>query len=134
MKIFLTLAIFLLPVSAIAESIEGTWEIEVVSEGKDQFPWWQQIKYPAKLVISKTNDAYSFEFTDQYKFTCTGTAMSVNNGKEVVFEFCSGLGTKSEMAWGPIHHAKLVQGRLQGAVTTNQHLFNWAGTRVQQGM
>ncbi len=57
-----------------------------------------------------------------------------NNGREIVFEFCGGLGTKNDIAWGPIHHAKIVNGQLHGTVTTNQHLFNWVGKRAKKNM
>ncbi len=127
----LTISILLTPVSVLAETLEGVWEVSVAPEGKDQFPWWQQIKYPTKLEVSKNGETYTFQFTDQYDYTCLGTAMSANNGREIVFEFCSDLGTKHDIAWGPIHHAKLVNGKLYGAVTTNKHLFNWVGKRAK---
>jgi len=130
-SVLLTILIILLPVSVLAEGLEGNWEINVVPEGKEQFPWWQQIKYPTKLVITRESDVYTFKFTDQYDFTCSGTAMSANKNREIVFEFCSKLGTKHDIAWGPIHHAKLVDGKLQGVVTSSQYLFKWVGNRVK---
>ncbi|WP_109763414.1 hypothetical protein [Pleionea mediterranea] len=134
MNKLLVIISLLLPVSVFSETLEGVWEIKVASSGKDQFPWWQHVKYPTKLEVSIINGTYKFQFTDQHNYTCSGSAMSVNNSNEIVFEFCGGLGTKSELAWEPIHHAKLVQGKLHGVVTTNQHLFNWVGERAKTNM
>ncbi len=125
--ILITITILLLPVITLAETLEGVWKIQIVPSDKEQFPWWQQIKYPVKLVVIKNGPVFDLTFTDQYNYTCSGMAMSANNGREIVFEFCGGLGTKHNHAWGPIHHAKIVNGQLHGTVTTNQHLFNWVG-------
>tara|TARA_R110001583_G_scaffold195218_1_gene370583 strand:- start:2610 stop:2888 length:279 start_codon:yes stop_codon:yes gene_type:complete len=78
----LTIAILFFPSLAIAETLEGDWTIKVVPAGKDQFPWWQKVKYPTKLVVTKTGAQFNFEFTDQYEFTCSGMAMSARTMEE----------------------------------------------------
>jgi len=132
MKAFiLTIAILLTSFSTVAEKLEGTWEIKVVPDGKEQFPWWQQIKYPKTLEVYKQAGTFKIKFTDQFDHECSGSAMTANNGRELVFEYCGGLGTKYDIAWGSIHHAKIVNNQLNGTVTTNQYLFKWVGNRVE---
>lgn len=108
----------------------GTWEIKVVPEGATQFPWWQEVKYPTVLVISRVNKELKIKFKDQFDYECNTKPLIVNRGNELVFNYCSGLGTKSPMAWSPIQHAKLIEGKLHGVVTTNRYLFKWLGERV----
>lgn len=132
MKTIIFTIVILMPSFLVsAETLEGMWQIKIVSSGKDTFPWWQQIKYPTLLEVSKKEDTFEIKFTDQFDYKCSGKAMSVNNGRELVFEFCSGFGTKHDNAWGPIHHAKIINGQLHGTVTANQYLFKWVGKRVE---
>ncbi len=114
---------------AAEDPLIGTWNIEVKPDSDEQFPFWREIKYPKKLVISKSGQQYIMDFTDQYNYECEGQPMSTNRGLELVFTFCSGLGTKSPLSWSPIHHAKIVDGKLHGVVTSNRYLFKWVGER-----
>ena len=125
--------LFLTSTSAFSnnESLMGEWLIEPMQESKEQFPWWMEIKYPKKLIVTLNNGKYSFIFIDQNDYKCEGTPLMANRGKEMVFEFCSGLGTKSPHTWGPIHHAKIIDGKLHGVVTNNRYLFTWVGVRQQ---
>jgi hypothetical protein len=130
-KFILFLILLLISTSALSnnESLVGEWLIEPIHESKEQFPWWRQIKYPKKLIVATDNGKYSFIFVDQFEFKCEGTPLLANEGKELVFEYCSGLGTKSPRNWGPIHHAKIIDGKLRGVVTNNRYLFTWVGVR-----
>ena len=116
---------------AAEDPLIGTWNIEVKPDSDEQFPFWREIKYPKKLVISKSGQQYTMEFTDQYDYKCEAKPMSTNRGLELVFTFCSGLGTKSSLSWSPIHHAKIINGKLHGVVTSNRYLFKWVGERGQ---
>ncbi len=130
-KLFLLIAglVFCGIAQADQKQLVGTWVIEPVQESTKQFQWWKEVKYPKKLVISIQNKKLLFVFTDQFGFECKGKPMVANYGKELVFEFCGGLGTKSPSNWSPIHHAKVVEGKLHGVVTTNNYLFTWVGVR-----
>ncbi len=90
-----------------------------------------QIKYPTELLISQVDEEYRIIFTDQFSFSCASTAFSASKKNEIVFQFCGG-GVKSELSSAPIHHAKVVDGKLLGVVTTDRHLFNWVGERDEQ--
>ena len=109
----------------------GTWNVEVKPTSDKQFPFWREIKYPKKLVVSKSGKNYKVLFTDQYGYECETKPMSTNRSQELIFTFCSGLGTKSPLSWSPIHHAKIVDGKLHGVVTSNRFLFEWVGDRQQ---
>ena len=111
------------------KQLVGTWVIEPENESKEQFPWWYEIKYPKKLIVTFSNGKYLYTFIDQFNYECEGNPMLANQGKELVFEFCGGLGTKSPLSWSPIHHAKVVDGKLYGVVTNNKYLFKWVGVR-----
>ncbi len=111
------------------KQLVGTWAIEPINKSKEQFPWWHEIKYPKILVVTFSNGKYFYTFTDQFNYECKGKPMLANQGKELVFEFCGGLGTKSPLSWSPIHHAKVVKGKLHGVVTSNIYLFSWVGVR-----
>jgi len=70
--------------------------------------------------------------TDQYGYVCDDDVevTTANAGRELVFSHC-GAGTKHASSWGPIHHAKVIEGRLEGVVTLDRFLFRWTGIRVQ---
>lgn len=131
MKYLLIILIWTIPIVAYAENSDfiGTWSIEPVSESKDQFPWWRQIKYPKSLKVTFAREKYKIVFIDQYGNSCKGEAKPVNINRELIFEYCGTLGTKSSTSWGSIHHAKIVNGKLHGVVTSNQFLFSWVGEK-----
>ena len=107
----------------------GTWNIEVITDSAEQFPWWMEVKYPKKLRVFLKDEELSFHLTDQFDFECEGSPLVVNRDSEIVFAFCGGGGTKSPSSWSPLHHAKVVEGNLQGVVTSDRYLFKWVGTR-----
>ena len=130
LKLIYLLIIISSLVRAESDPLIGVWNIEVQPDSEEQFQWWQEIKYPKKLIITKDENQYSMVFTSQYDYECKGTPMSVNQGLELVFEFCSGIGTKHSTSWSPIHHAKVINGKLYGVVTDKRYLFKWIGTKV----
>jgi len=116
-------------IGAAHKSLIGVWKIETVWDSSDQFPWWRQIKYPKQLEIEMENGELSTYFTDEYGDRCEVQSIIQNEGQEIVFGYCDGSSTKHPDNWAPIHHAKLVNGKLEGVVTREKYLFRWIGER-----
>ena len=108
----------------------GEWNVTVDENSSDQ-PWWYEVKYPATLRVRMSGDVVHIDMVDQYGYECSTTSqvMLTNAGRDLVFAHC-GAGTKNPESWSPIHHTKIVEGQLQGVVTTNRYLFRWTGVRV----
>ena len=136
MKVFFTATLLLLLLfvctgaRAAEDGFVGTWSISVDETSADM-PWWETVKYPVRLRVTTTSGRVAIEMTDQYGFSCaTDTEVTrVNVGRELVFSHC-GAGTKHAKSWGPVHHAKIVDGRIEGVVTSDRYLFRWSGVRV----
>ena len=124
----LTLAAF----NAFGDSSQflGEWEIEIVPVGKDEFPFYRQIKYPKWMVIKKGKEGLNGEYIDQFEYRCNFPLLEeLNDGNDLLFVNCGS--TKSSIAYSPIHHAKIKDGKLYGVVTTDRKVFEWIGTRVK---
>jgi hypothetical protein len=81
-------------------------------------------------MISQFDSGLLLELEDQYGDTCViKDAMVANDGKDLVFAYCSS--TKFETAWAPIQHAKVQGAQLHAVVTTDKILFHWYGERVE---
>lgn len=109
----------------------GSWKIEPISKSSGEFPWWHEIKYPIKLDIVEENGTLELVFEDQFNFVCRATPLMTNRESELVFDWCGSGGTKNPASWAPIHHAKIVNGKLIGVVSTDRILFKWKGQRVE---
>lgn len=107
----------------------GSWVIEVIPDPSDALGMWREIKYPAKLNISLKQDSLTLIFTDQYDNECEAIPLITNRKNEIIFTYCSGLGTKHPESWSPIHHAKYINGKIHGVVTSQRYLFKWIGTK-----
>lgn len=98
----------------------GEWSTKV--EKGSGFPWWQQIKYPVKLSITKSG----VTFEDQMGFKCTLDTFFYDDELEaLIFKHC--LPTKSEQAFSPFYRVKLNDGHLAGETWTYKLLFMWKG-------
>ena len=109
----------------------GEWKIEVVPAKKDEFPFYRQIKYPKWMQIKIINGRLIGEYIDQFEYRCKFPLIEeVNNGNDLIFTNCGK--TKSLNAYSPIHHVKLLNGKLAGIVFTNKKVFEWKGERINQ--
>jgi hypothetical protein len=87
-----------------------------------------EIRYPVWLKISEVKGGLKVEFRDQFDKTCEVKGpMVLNDGLDLVFPSC-GV-TKHPGSFAPIHHAKVIDGKLRGVVTTKEKLFEWVGEK-----
>jgi hypothetical protein len=113
---------------ALADDFTGQWEVTQVLNEREGFPWSREIKYPKQMLLQVQAGQLVGSYTDQQDFSCTFPVVLVlNHGRDLVLAHCGE--TKSPDAYAPIHHVKLLNGKLHGVVTTNEKLFEWVATR-----
>ena len=104
----------------IPEKFVGEWSIAV--EKQSGFPWWEQIKYPVKLSVTKIG----ITFEDQMGFKCTPNKFFYDDELDaLIFKNC--LPAKSELAFSPFYRVKFDRGRLTGETWTYKLLYLWKG-------
>jgi|SRR5690606_28652697 hypothetical protein len=109
----------------IPERFIGTWIMEV--DTSPGFPWWDQIKHPVRLSITK--DAINFD--DQAGCSCTPKAFFYDDELDaLVFKHC--LPTKSDLAFTPFYRMKSKDRKLVGEVWTYKLLFKLYGHSEQK--
>jgi hypothetical protein len=100
----------------------GEWTVE--AEKGPGFPWWDHIKYPISISITKDYAT----FRDQNGNACEPPVFFYDEELDaLIFTHC--LPTKSEDAIRPFHRAKVNGARLQGETWTYKSLFRWTGER-----
>lgn len=104
----------------IPERFFGSWVITV--EEKAGFPWWQQVKYPVSLSVSKSG----LKFTDQSGFECVPEIQFYDDEIDMlVFKHC--LQKKSQAVYEVFYRAKYQDGFIAGETWTYKLLFKWVG-------
>ena len=113
----------MLHVSGSVEDFIGTWEIHAnaASEGTE-------IKYPVRMTISYDNNRLKGIYTDQYGYRGEfSLVVTINEDRDLLLVMA--YGTKSDSAYSPVHHVKLVNGQLRGICLTTDKQFEWLGVR-----
>jgi hypothetical protein len=113
-----------------AEDFTGKWEVTKVIDGKkDEFPWSLEVKYPKYMTLELRDGRLVGRYTDQSDYSGEFELVAViNQGRDLLLVH-GGAGTKSPEALSPIHHAKLVNGKLHAIVTSHTKLFEWIAER-----
>jgi hypothetical protein len=129
MKTFILILILLFPICCLADNeFIGEWDIEVVNPTTSKFPYQLEVKYPKWMKITVENGKIIGEYVDQYDYKCAFPMITLtNNGKDLIFVNCGN--TKNPDSYAPIHHAKIIDGKLKGIVISNSVLFEWIGTK-----
>jgi hypothetical protein len=112
---------------AAADDFTGTWEVTKVIEGKPA-GWSSEIKYPKQMTIEMREARLTGHYTDQWGHPGEFELVAVvNHGRDLLL--VHGGGTKEPESFSPIHHVKLVKGKLHGVVTSREKLFEWVAER-----
>lgn len=111
------------------ETFTGTWEVTRITEAKkDGYPWSSEIKYPKRMTLDVRNGRLEGRYTDQWDYSGRFELVAViNDGRDLLLVHEGG--TKSQEALSPIHHVKLVKGKLHAVVTSDDKLFEWIAER-----
>lgn len=115
---------------AMADDFTGKWEVTKVIENKRSgFEWSLEIKYPKSMTLELRNGRLVGRYTDQWDFSSEFELVAViNQGRDLLLVH-GGTGTKEPTALSPIHHVKLVKGKLHAVVTSHDKLFEWIAER-----
>jgi hypothetical protein len=123
-------AITVTSATAATEDFLGEWRIHPTPKSKRDAFFLDDIKYPKWMKIELRNGKLVGVYEDQSEFRSEFELVAViNRGRDLIFVH-GGLGTKEPESFCPVHHAKLVNGKLEGVVTANGKLFEWIGERV----
>ena len=108
----------------------GKWEVtKVVEKDEDGFQWSLEIKYPKYMTLELRNGRLVGRYTDQWNYSGEFELVAVvNEGRDLLL-INGGAGTKAAEARSPVHHVKLVKGRLHVVVTSHDKLFEWIAER-----
>jgi hypothetical protein len=114
------------------DEFTGTWTVtKVVEPKKNGFPWSLEVKYPRVMTLALREGRLIGEYTDQQGHSDRFELVAiVNQGRDLLLVH-GGAGAKDAHSFSPIHHVKLVDGRLRGVVTTDEKLFEWVAERQQ---
>jgi hypothetical protein len=107
----------------------GDWEVKLVEQNEDAFPWSQEIKYPVRFSITEENGKLKGTYTDQYDYSSEFSVLFVKDNE--IF-FIHGGWKKHRSSLSPMHRAILKNGGLSGYVFTGKKLFEWTAIRKQQ--
>jgi len=115
--------------SAMADDFTGKWEVTKVIEDKRGFDWSLEIKYPKCMTLELRKGRLVGRYTDQWDYSGEFELVAViNQGRDLLLVH-GGAGTKEPTALSPIHHVKLVNGKLHAVVTSHDKLFEWIAER-----
>ncbi|HMF60481.1 MAG TPA: hypothetical protein VK595_08920 [Vicinamibacterales bacterium] len=115
---------------AAADGFAGKWEVtEVVTSNKDGFDWSLEVKYPKHMTLELRNGRLAGHYTDQWKYSSEFELVAVINQGHDLLLVHGGAGTKNPEALSPVHHVKLVKGKLHAVVTSGDKLFEWIAVR-----
>lgn len=107
----------------------GDWEVTLIEQGGDEFPWSAEVKYPVRFSIREEGGKLVGTYTDQYDFSDKFSVLAIAEN-EIIF-VVGGIGKKYIDALGPVHRAILKNGVLHGFVFTDQKLFGWTAKRKE---
>jgi hypothetical protein len=113
-----------------ADDFSGTWEVVRVVDREKGAPWSSlEIKYPKRFTLRREGAVLSGSYVDQFDYANSFELVAVvNKGRDLLLVH-GGEGTKAAEALSPIHHVKLVKGRLHAVVMTNIKCFEWIAER-----
>lgn len=115
--------------AAVADDFTGKWEVTKVIENKKGFEWSLEVKYPKYMTLERRNGRLVGRYQDQWDYSDEFELIAViNQGRDLLLVH-GGAGTKEPSALSPIHHVKLVKGKLHGVVTSHDKLFEWIAER-----
>jgi hypothetical protein len=115
--------------AALADDFAGTWTVTEVVESKKGFPWSSEVKYPRMMILEVREGRLTGHYTDQQGHSDSFELVAVvNRGRDLLLVH-GGAGTKDPRSFSPVHHAKLVDGRLRGVVIAEEKLFEWVAER-----
>ena len=112
-----------------ADDFSGKWEVtKIVEAKKDGVEWSLEIKYPKYMTLEVREGRLEGRYTDQWDYSGKFELVAVvNEGHDLLLVHEGG--TKSAEALSPIHHVKLIKGRLHAVVTSHEKLFEWIAER-----
>jgi hypothetical protein len=112
-----------------SDAFSGNWEVTRIIEAKnDGYEWSLEIKYPKRMTLEVRDGRVEGHYTDQWKHSGKFELVAVVNGGHDLLLVHEG-GTKSPEARSPVHHVKLVNGKLHAVVTSHDKLFEWIAER-----
>lgn len=107
----------------------GEWEIEITGPDTAMPPYQVEIKYPKWMKIELAGKGATGSYRDQFGYECTFPMIAfINAGQDLLFTMCGT--TKHPESFAPVHHAKVIDGKLVGIVFTTEKMFEWEGRRV----
>ena len=104
----------------------GDWDVKLVEQNVDAFPWSEEIKYPVRFSITEENGKLKGTYTDQYRYSSEFSVLFVKDNE--IF-FIHGGGKKHQSSLSPVHRAIFKNGVLSGYVFTGKKLFEWTARR-----
>jgi hypothetical protein len=111
------------------DAFSGDWEVtRIIEAKKDGYQWSLEIKYPKRMTLEVRDGRLEGRYTDQWKHSGKFELVAIVNGGHDLLLVHEG-GTKSPEARSPVHHVKLVNGKLHGVVTSHDKLFEWIAER-----
>jgi hypothetical protein len=111
------------------DAFSGNWEVtRIIEAKKDGYEWSLEIKYPKRMTLEVRDGRLEGRYTDQWKHSGKFELVAVVNGGHDLLLVHEG-GTKSPEARSPVHHVKLVNGKLHAVVTSHDKLFEWVAER-----
>jgi len=113
-----------------ADDFAGKWTVtNIIEAKKGGFPWSLEIKYPKTMTLEFRDHRLMGQYTDQQGYSGAFELVAVvNQGRDLLLVH-GGAGTKDARSFSPVHHVKLVDGKLRGVVTTDDKLFEWVAER-----
>ena len=107
----------------------GKWEVTSVTEAKkDAYSWSLEVKYPKRMTLEVRDGRLEGRYTDQWDYSGKFELVAViNEGHDLLLVHEGG--TKDPESLSPIHHVKLIHGKLHAVVTTREKLFEWIAER-----
>jgi len=128
--LFLFLVLLVLPLHAEQENqFTGEWNIAITAPETARPPYQVEIKYPKWMKIEVKDGKLTGTYIDQFDYHCTFPMLEiVNDGHDLLFVMCGT--TKLSESFMPVHHAKVIDGKMVGVTLTREKLFEWEGQRV----
>jgi hypothetical protein len=118
------------PSGAAADDFAGKWEVtRIVEATKGDFQWNLEVKYPKYMTLELRNGRLVGRYTDQSEYSSEFELVAVVNQGHDLLLVHGGAGTKNPESLSPIHHVKLVRGKLHAVVTSHDKLFEWTAER-----
>jgi hypothetical protein len=116
------------PAKAEPGAFSGNWEVTRIIEAKKGYQWSLEVKYPKRMTLELREGRLQGRYTDQWEYSGSFELVAVvNDGHDLLLVHQGG--TKSPEALSPIHHVKLVKGKLHAVVTSHDKLFEWTAER-----